>query len=71
MSEINFPIYIKHILSSFANIYCTNIHDLYLLFSLFSGYMVMSDSWFTEFVFEIVVDKKFVSEEVLAVAQVN
>lgn len=33
------------------------------------GYMVMSDSWFTEFVFEIVVDKKFVSEEVLAVVQ--
>ncbi|XP_037072739.1 bleomycin hydrolase-like [Pollicipes pollicipes] len=31
------------------------------------GYMVMSHSWFEEFVFEVVVDKKFVPEDVMAV----
>ena len=28
------------------------------------GYLLMTTHWFKEFVFEIVVDKKFVSEEV-------
>ncbi|XP_037092094.1 bleomycin hydrolase-like [Pollicipes pollicipes] len=32
-----------------------------------SGYLVMSHSWFLEFVFEVVVDKKYVPEEVMAV----
>jgi bleomycin hydrolase len=31
------------------------------------GYILMTTQWFKEFVFEIVVDKKFVSEEVLRV----
>eukprot|EP00088_Acartia_fossae_P049421 TRINITY_DN5442_c1_g1_i4.p1 TRINITY_DN5442_c1_g1~~TRINITY_DN5442_c1_g1_i4.p1 ORF type:complete len:482 (+),score=81.15 TRINITY_DN5442_c1_g1_i4:18-1463(+) len=31
------------------------------------GYLLMTTQWFKEFVFEIVVDKKFVSEEVLRV----
>ncbi|CAH1231703.1 BLMH [Branchiostoma lanceolatum] len=31
------------------------------------GYLVMTDDWFTEYVFEVVVDKKFVSDEVMAV----
>ena len=33
------------------------------------GYIVMTDEWFTEYVFEIVVDRKFVPESVLAVLQ--
>lgn len=31
------------------------------------GYLVMTSDWFREFVFETVVDKKYVPEEVLAV----
>lgn len=31
------------------------------------GYLIMTSEWFREFVFEIVVDKKFVPEEVLSV----
>lgn len=31
------------------------------------GYLVMTDDWFSEFVFEVVVDKKFIPQEVLAV----
>ena len=31
------------------------------------GYLVMTNDWFHEFVFEIVVDKKFCSQEVLDV----
>lgn len=31
------------------------------------GYIVMTAPWFKEFVFEVVVDKKFVPEEVLEV----
>lgn len=33
------------------------------------GYLLLTAPWFKEFVFEIVVDKKYVSEEVLAVFQ--
>ena len=31
------------------------------------GYLVMSDDWFNEYLYEVVVDKKFLSKEVLAV----
>lgn len=31
------------------------------------GYLMMSDQWFSEFVYEVVVDKKFVPEEILDV----
>ncbi|XP_022093286.1 bleomycin hydrolase-like isoform X2 [Acanthaster planci] len=31
------------------------------------GYLLMTDDWFSEFVYEVVVDKKFVSEEVMGV----
>ncbi|KAJ8266287.1 hypothetical protein GJAV_G00128700 [Gymnothorax javanicus] len=31
------------------------------------GYLLMTDDWFSEYVYEVVVDKKFVSEEVLKV----
>ncbi|KAJ8276063.1 hypothetical protein COCON_G00078150 [Conger conger] len=31
------------------------------------GYLAMSDDWFSEYVFEVVVDKKYVSDDVLAV----
>lgn len=31
------------------------------------GYLVMSSDWFTEFVFEVVVDRKFVPQEVMDV----
>ncbi|XP_022904570.2 bleomycin hydrolase [Onthophagus taurus] len=35
------------------------------------GYLVMSADWFKEFVFEVVVDKKFVDEEVLKVFELE
>ena len=31
------------------------------------GYLVMSDDWFNEYLYEVVVDKKFLSKDVLAV----
>ena len=31
------------------------------------GYLLMTDEWFSEYVFEVVVDKKLVSTEVLDV----
>ncbi len=34
---------------------------------LLSGYLVMTDNWFSEFVFELVVDKKFVPDDVIKV----
>ena len=33
------------------------------------GYLMMSDQWFSEFVYEVVVDKKFVPEEILKVLE--
>lgn len=33
------------------------------------GYLIMTDEWFSEYVYEVVVDKKYLSEEVLAVMQ--
>lgn len=33
------------------------------------GYLAMTDDWFTEFVFEIVVDKKYVSDDILEILQ--
>lgn len=33
------------------------------------GFLLMTAEWFKEFVFEVVVDKKYVSEEVLSVFQ--
>lgn len=32
-----------------------------------SGYLIMTDEWFSEYVYEVVVDKKFLSTEVLEV----
>ena len=34
-----------------------------------SGYLIMTDEWFSEYVYEVVVDKKYLTEEVLAVMQ--
>ena len=31
------------------------------------GYLVMSDDWFTEFTYEVVVDKKYIDEQVIEV----
>jgi bleomycin hydrolase len=31
------------------------------------GYLVMTDDWFSEYVYEVVVDKKYVPAEILAV----
>jgi bleomycin hydrolase len=31
------------------------------------GYLIMSDDWFNEYLFEVVVDKKYLSKQVLAV----
>lgn len=39
-----------------------------LLFSS-PGYLCMTDEWFSEYVYEVVVDKKHVPEEVLAVLE--
>lgn len=36
---------------------------------LFSGYLCMTDDWFSEYVYEVVVDKKHVPEEVLTVLE--
>lgn len=33
------------------------------------GYLCMTDEWFSEYVYEVVVDKKHVPEEVLAVLE--
>lgn len=33
------------------------------------GYLMMTDSWFTEFVYEVVVDKKYVPADVMAVVE--
>lgn len=33
------------------------------------GYLIMTDDWFSEYVYEVVVDKKHVPEEILAVMQ--
>lgn len=37
--------------------------------SVFVGYLIMTDDWFSEYVYEVVVDKKFLSDEVLEVLQ--
>ena len=34
-----------------------------------SGYLVMSDDWFSEFVYEVVIDKKYIPDGVLKVLQ--
>lgn len=33
------------------------------------GYLIMTDDWFSEYVYEVVVDKKHVPEDILAVMQ--
>jgi bleomycin hydrolase len=33
------------------------------------GYLVMSDDWFDEYLYEVVVDKKYLSKEVVAVLE--
>lgn len=39
-------------------------------FVLFStGYLIMTDDWFSEYVYEVVVDKRFLSSDVLEVMQ--
>lgn len=38
-----------------------------LSFAFFSGYLIMTDEWFSEYVYEVVVDKRFLSPEVLEV----
>lgn len=35
----------------------------------FPGYLCMTDEWFSEYVYEVVVDQKYVPEEVLAVLE--
>ena len=34
-----------------------------------TGYLSMTDDWFTEFVYEVVVDKKYIPEEVMSVLE--
>ena len=33
------------------------------------GYLMMTDSWFTEYVYEVVVDKKYVPADIMAVLE--
>ena len=33
------------------------------------GYLIMTDDWFSEYVYEVVVDKKYVPEDVFAVME--
>ena len=33
------------------------------------GYLIMSDDWFNEYLYEIVVDRKYLSQEILAVLE--
>jgi bleomycin hydrolase len=43
------------------NSYGSEVHE--------KGYLLMTSSWFKEFVFEVVVDKKFCPKEILDVFQ--
>ena len=45
------------------NSYGSEVHD--------KGYMLMTSEWFKEFVFEVVVDKKYCSEEILKVFDIK
>lgn len=33
------------------------------------GYLIMTDDWFSEYVYEVVIDKKFLAPDVLEVMQ--
>lgn len=33
------------------------------------GYLIMTDDWFSEYVYEVVVDKRFLTDDVLEVMQ--
>lgn len=33
------------------------------------GYLAMTDDWFSEYVFEVVIDKKYVPKDILAVSE--
>lgn len=48
-------------------IMCLSVFETYI--SLLVGYLIMSDDWFSEFVYEVVIDKKFLTEEILAVTK--
>ena len=43
--------------------------SLSLSLSLSPGYLIMTDEWFSEYVYEVVVDKKFVTAEVADVME--
>lgn len=38
-------------------------------FSFSLGYLIMTDDWFSEYVYEVVIDKKFLAPDVLEVMQ--
>lgn len=38
-----------------------------IILFIFSGYIAMSDNWFSEFVYEVVVDKKYLTSDMLDV----
>jgi len=50
---------------------CTVLVMVLCCNELFSspGYLIMTDDWFSEYVYEVVVDKKHVPEDILAVMQ--
>lgn len=41
--------------------------QMFFFYSVFTGYLIMTDDWFSEYVYEVVVDKKFLTSEVLEV----
>lgn len=43
--------------------------DWFSLLSVSIGYLIMTDDWFSEYVYEVVVDKKYLAPEVLEVMQ--
>jgi len=38
-----------------------------IIYHSFIGYLMMTDDWFSEFVYEVVISKKLLSPEILAV----
>ena len=62
---------LAHIIKRLFILFSQSYHQvkIALFFFIHKGYLLMTDEWFSEFVYEVVIDKKFVSEEVLDVFQ--
>lgn len=56
-----------HIHRVVFNLLTVWINPMYL--RVCAGYLIMTDEWFSEYVYEVVVDKKYLAPEVLEVMQ--